>query len=214
MLPTPHEIELIPVFPFSLCLANESWLRHWDGLDREALMKQEYSMEDDLNHIRYLLEVFKDPRSIHLDAAVEFQPDWSFMPNPIGRSGFQPFLDRLIRKRNPYAVHTIHKYEDVVNRMIQKPPATYPRFPGITPTWDNTARRKVGASILDGSSPELYGKWLSHIVRTIDGLHLPENLIFINAWNEWAEGNHLEPDLKWGDAYLKMTAKILGNAAL
>lgn len=60
------------------------------------------------------------------------------------------------------------------------------------------------------STPEFYAHWLRSVLDDSPTLsRLPEPLVFINAWNEWAEGNHLEPDLRWGHAYLKATADML-----
>jgi lipopolysaccharide biosynthesis protein len=79
----------------------------------------------------------------------------------------------------------------------------------VTPSWDNSARRK-NASIFVGSTPEKYENWLRQVVEKVSRRHAgDENIVFINAWNEWAEGNHLEPDLKWGRAYLEATRKGL-----
>jgi hypothetical protein len=64
---------------------------------------------------------------------------------------------------------------------------------------------------LDGSTPELYGDWLSKTITRMENMQLPEPLIFINAWNEWAEGNHLEPDQQWGLNYLEQTLMALHN---
>jgi lipopolysaccharide biosynthesis protein len=54
-------------FPFMLCWANENWTRVWDGSESEILLKQEYSEEDDLNHINHLISIFKDDRYIKVD---------------------------------------------------------------------------------------------------------------------------------------------------
>jgi hypothetical protein len=62
---------------------------------------------------------------------------------------------------------------------------------------------------LEGSTPEIYGDWLSKTITRMENMQLPEPLIFINAWNEWAEGNHLEPDQRWGTQYLKQTLRVL-----
>ena len=63
--------------------------------------------------------------------------------------------------------------------------------------WDNTARKKNRGVILDGSIPDLYKQWLIDIIKeTKSNIKLDDKLIFINAWNEWAEGAYLEPDLK------------------
>ena len=69
--------------------------------------------------------------------------------------------------------------------------------------WDNTARRRTGARIYVGSTPKLYEAWLTETAKqTIDKFPPGERLVFVNAWNEWGEGCHLEPDLKWGHQYL------------
>jgi hypothetical protein len=60
---------------------------------------------------------------------------------------------------------------------------------------------------LEGSTPELYGDWLSKTITRMENMQLPEPLIFFNAWNEWAEGNHLEPDQRWGTQYLEQTLR-------
>jgi lipopolysaccharide biosynthesis protein len=61
------------------------------------------------------------------------------------------------------------------------------------------------------SSPEEYEKWLIQTVNaTVRLYHGDERLIFINAWNEWGEGCHLEPDQRYGRAYLQATRRALG----
>ena len=76
--------------------------------------------------------------------------------------------------------------------------------------WDNSARRSVNANIFLGSTPTLFKQWLSKIVtRTRQRYSGDEQIVFINAWNEWAEGCHLEPDQKWGSDYLEATRDAL-----
>ena len=82
-------------------------------------------------------------------------------------------------------------------------------YPGITPMWDNSARRKESPFILHDSTPEKYKKWLGHIKENYPWDTVPENFLFINAWNEWAEGNHLEPCQIWGTTYLQATKEVL-----
>lgn len=78
--------------------------------------------------------------------------------------------------------------------------------PGVAPGWDNTPRYPGGAFVAHGSSPERFREWVEH-VRTALTEEFPDSpedrLFFINAWNEWAEGAMLEPDLRWGHAYLR-----------
>jgi lipopolysaccharide biosynthesis protein len=74
------------------------------------------------------------------------------------------------------------------------------------PMWDNTPRRNNTAMIYEGSSPELYKEWLREILReTKNNKELDAPFVFINAWNEWGESAYLEPDRKYGYAYLRAT---------
>ena len=87
----------------------------------------------------------------------------------------------------------------------------YVFFPGVTPGWDNSPRRKTGANIFKHSRPEHYGRWLRHAVEVATRRYGgDERLVFINAWNEWAEGNHLEPVQRGGHAYLGQTLASIG----
>ncbi len=240
-----------PDFPFCLCWANENWTRVWDGGDKEVLLRQVYSPEDDIEHLRWLARAFRDPRYIRIDgrpvllvyralnlpdpvatterwrhearqlgigelflcrvesfddergdpraigfdAAVEFQPDHLLsMPSFRWRVG-----RRLTSSRGWYR-HRWLDYEVLVRRSLVKAPAPYQRFPGVTPSWDNTARRERGATMLRGSSPALFEKWVSEVVGRYGS---ETDLLFVNAWNEWAEGNHLEPCQRWGRGYLE-----------
>ena len=83
-------------------------------------------------------------------------------------------------------------------------------WPGVCPSWDNTARRMERGHSWIHSSPEIYHRWLSIVAhRARQALPPQQRFVFINAWNEWAEGCHLEPDEKFGYAWLNATRLAL-----
>jgi lipopolysaccharide biosynthesis protein len=146
-----------------------------------------------------------DPVSLGFDAAVDFQPDWTALGTPLRRNNVWRLLRKMRLSSSAYGEHRIYEYSSVVERMLRRPPPSYKRFPCVTPSWDNSPRRKSDAVVLDGSTPDLYSKWLKAVIEQ-PRLSLPEeNLMFINAWNEWGEGNHLEPCQKWERGYLEAT---------
>ncbi|MGH7365180.1 MAG: glycoside hydrolase family 99-like domain-containing protein [Candidatus Rokuibacteriota bacterium] len=258
-----------PDFPFCLCWANENWTRAWDGADREVLMPQRHSPEDDRAHIEHLLPAFQDsryvrihgkplflvyrtellpdpartaeiwrerasaagigdlylarvenfvsdvdPKTIGFDAAVEFAPDWRVLPAPMFRRArwdlWAKMQYRLRLVPRVYLTHRIYPYEVLVRRMLAKPRAHYKRFRCVTPGWDNSPRRASNSFIFRDSTPELYESWLRAVIQDTSGTFQgEERLVFVNAWNEWAEGNHLEPDHFWGRAYLEATARAV-----
>jgi lipopolysaccharide biosynthesis protein len=156
-----------------------------------------------------------DPHSIGFDAAVEFAPDWEAV-EVAGKnefcSSFWSFMVTTKSFSNAYRKHLIIDYQRLCDRMTSKPVPTYKRFPGITPSWDNSPRRVKEAVILHDSTPKKYGAWLqTAIQRTLLNLDRDERIVFINAWNEWGEGNHLEPDQKWGRAYLEATKRAVAS---
>ena len=165
----------------------------------------------------YLLKVesFFDgvsPDEIGFNAAIEFQPEWAGLPRkiPVGLAG--KLLHKLRIKKSANYNNNIREYSALVKKAVNKKKVNYKRYPGLTPMWDNTARRKEGATIFKNSTPELYGEWLRHIITNFNPFSAKENFIFINAWNEWAEGNHLEPCQKWEKKYLEVTREILSDA--
>ena len=83
-------------------------------------------------------------------------------------------------------------------------------YPSLVPGWDNTARRGDNPTlILEDSNPRYFENWLKQICNDFTPYSKDENFIFINAWNEWAEGNHLEPDQKFGRQYLETLKKVI-----
>ena len=80
----------------------------------------------------------------------------------------------------------------------------------VTPDWDNTARRGVKATIFHQSTPEKFKNWLKEAIKKTKANNPAEfQIVFINAWNEWAEGAYLEPDRKKGYSYLNATQQAL-----
>ena len=143
-----------------------------------------------------------DPRPYGLDAAVGFPPH---------NSGFELrdksyFLRTIDRKFSGRAV----AYAKMVDRTLSAPSPDYQTFPGVCPRWDNEARKPGRGVSLFGTSPRLYGEWLKATAeRVLQRKSADERIVFINAWNEWAEGAYLEPDLHHGYAYLAETRRAL-----
>lgn len=151
-----------------------------------------------------------DPKTIGFDADIEFAPNWRRLGSPLHRDRFSRWLIKLGVLPDVYLKQTVATYEGMIQGMLSKPVPNHVRFRGVTPGFDNSARRAEGAAILVESTPEQYADWLREITRqTLQNQQGEERLVFINAWNEWAEGNHLEPDLQNGHAYLQATADVL-----
>ncbi|NJP10528.1 MAG: glycosyl hydrolase [Leptolyngbyaceae cyanobacterium RU_5_1] len=150
-----------------------------------------------------------DPTVTGFDAAIEFQPDWKHLGAPLQRGKEWSLARKLGLSQAAFGKHRVHEYATVVERMLQKPIPSYRRFPCVTPSWDNTARRKTDAVILRNSTPELYATWLRAAVEQSSCNDNDERIVFINAWNEWAEGNHLEPCQRWGHGYLEATQRVV-----
>jgi 2-polyprenyl-3-methyl-5-hydroxy-6-metoxy-1,4-benzoquinol methylase len=240
-----------PDFPFALCWANEEWTRNWDAQTGTVLMPQEFSEEDDRNHIAYLLTAFEDDRYIKVDGKpmmLVYRPQqlpdpkrtfaiWreevkkagfpglylvyveSWGPPPGGprafgmdaSTGFMPVTgDQVFDPVDGARGHRVIDYRSSIDKqMRRRQPKSYRRFPSVMVSWDNTPRRQRGATIFADATPEMYRYWLDWTVTTVAEVPEEENYVFIVAWNEWAEGNHLEPDERYGRAWLEATRDVL-----
>lgn len=258
--------------PFCLCWANETWTRNWTGEERQVLMQQTHSVEDDREHFDFLLTSFRDPRYLRVENkpvfivyrvdliphASEMVSTWRERAKDSGLPGlhliavrnnfvkqsaaelislgfdavceFQP-LGRDMPKQRPYwairnrIAKLINRAAEAVfgegtvwmslnenrnyRQMAKIAESRYAEsgrnevLPCIFPSWDNSPRRRDGARIIQNTSPELFGKWAESAIRHVQSKPPSQQILFINAWNEWAEGCHLEPDCLVGHGFLK-----------
>jgi 2-polyprenyl-3-methyl-5-hydroxy-6-metoxy-1,4-benzoquinol methylase len=137
------------------------------------------------------------------DSAVEFPPHNVF---PRAKDGLKNHTD-MVAAPHPLT-GAVLEYADVAKVFLSQDYSTRRVYRGVAPGWDNTARTSRRAVILLESTPDNYERWLeaaSHL--TIAERNVDDRLVFINAWNEWAEGCHLEPDREYGRAYLEATRR-------
>lgn len=141
-----------------------------------------------------------DPRPYGFDAAVEFPPH-----NVMWQS-----INAELEFLNANYEGTVIDYAAVVASAEASKEAPYRVFRTVFPGWDNEARKPGRGYVFARSTPVLYRRWLDSAIRRTDArADEADRLVFINAWNEWAEGAHLEPDRKFGYAYLQATADAL-----
>ena len=139
-----------------------------------------------------------DATQVGFDAKVLFQPQFSALHNSGTRLA--------IPDRHELRVFDYQKAWPI----LANPPAVkYRRYDTVFPRWDNTARSNESAVVLANSTPEAYEAWLRQAVTQVQHDPADQRIVFINAWNEWAEGCHLEPDQAFGHAYLDATRRAL-----
>lgn len=140
-----------------------------------------------------------------------FDANCEFLPHQVDFSVLAP-EGPLTHPRQH--IQSIGDYEKLADLWSSRPRAEYKRFRGLVPSWDNSARRrKGGATMLVNASPAAYKDWLGTTLRkTLEEFEGDERLVFINAWNEWGEGCHLEPDVRHGLAYLEATREAVNEA--
>ena len=133
------------------------------------------------------------PSALGCDAAVEFPPQ--------GLAEVKQPTGEII---NPEFVGHVADYRDLAVRYATRPAPGYTRFKGVMPGWDNTARRPHTSFCFENATPGAFQAWLEEsIADTKEQNFGDERLVFVNAWNEWAEGAYLEPDRRFGHTYLE-----------
>lgn len=259
-----------PDFPFMLCWANETWSRTWMGSEKEILLKQTYSKEDDYAHALYLAKVFADKRYItHLnrpvfiiyrpgvfpdivstlnifrevcikengvnpylvgsnshigngneqqllkngfDAVYNFRPQLGALPDAFkDQFLYKRFLRNFFQHGLADGKLKVYSYQEALKRMEAIEPGNFKNImPCVFVGWDNTPRRKEKGIIVYANEASVFEKELKRVKNKMLVSGNPEPFLFINAWNEWAEGNHLEPDTKDKHDHLNAVKNIFG----
>jgi hypothetical protein len=97
----------------------------------------------------------------------------------------------------------VYEHERIVDKLISQAEPDFLDLPCIGPNWDNSPRVGTRGIILHGSRPDLFRRNVRTALERVKDLEDDERLIFIKSWNEWAEGNYLEPDARNGRGYLE-----------
>ncbi|MFO1413386.1 MAG: glycoside hydrolase family 99-like domain-containing protein [Burkholderiales bacterium] len=140
------------------------------------------------------------PQAFGFDAAVEFPPhslaiEVPTQPRGIGGERFDG---------------RVYDYRATAENFLRREMPPYKLFRSVMPRWDNTPRRGASGNVFLNSTPDAFGHWLGKAADYTRRFSFgEERLLFINAWNEWAEGNYLEPDLQFGHAYLEAVREVL-----
>ncbi|MBP2673621.1 MAG: glycosyl transferase group 1, partial [Deltaproteobacteria bacterium] len=252
-----------PDFPFCLAWANETWSRRWLGEERNVLMKQEYSEEDDRNHALWLVTAFRDRRYVKVngrplfliyrpkdlpeprntveilrricrqkgledpylvginshctetdlrmlgfDETLYFMPQLSFLPECMNDDPGESKRRRNAALGVDSAKLKIYDYEEAMDAMLAgMKKLRHPVIPSLFVGWDNTPRRSENGIIITNASPKKFGRALQSLADSVQGKPAQQRFVFLNAWNEWAEGNHLEPDTRNGHKFLEEVRK-------
>ena len=143
-----------------------------------------------------------DPEELGFDAAVEFPPHLTGGTD----------ISHTLPLTNPDFSGHVYGYDQVVSSSVLKPEPRYKLLRTAMLSWDNTARKQNNSDSFHGFSLMRYKQWLSTLCGNVfrsDKYSQQEKLVFINAWNEWAEGTHLEPDRQYGYGYLQATYDVV-----
>lgn len=251
-----------PDFPLCLCWANEPWSRRWTGEEKEVLMPQNHSPEDDVAHGRFLARAFADARYIrhhdrplflvwrptHLtdprgtldrisrevereglprpffmgvdshcpgadcrdigfDGMMTFAPHLGVLDGAVGDGFRWRRFRRSVRLGGLSGRLKVFRHAEVIEslRGLRSGKRAAPcAFVG----WDNTPRRGGDGVVIIESTPSAFESDLRHCVQLARDWDPEAPLVFVNAWNEWAEGCHLEPDQRFGKAYLERVRDV------
>jgi len=221
-----------PDFPFCLGWANQSWTGVWHGAPERMLIEQTYpGVDDHRRHFETLRPVFADPRYLRIDARPVFYvqepaaiPDveawvglWQQFAHDAGLGGlflvgeyrggpWEPQhhgFDGSVAIRIPRASRrglSVLRYADARRALTSLDDDEH--FPCVVPRWDNTPRSGRRGVVLAGSTPDLFGEHVGFAVDKACRAAPGRRIIWVKSWNEWAEGNTLEPDRDYGCAYL------------
>jgi GT2 family glycosyltransferase len=144
------------------------------------------------------------PADIGFDAAVEFPPQ--------GRAVAATQSADIVKEGwSGYR----YDYAETVAAFLGRDSVPYPRYPAVFPSWDNTPRQPLRGTSFDGCTPEAFRVYAEAKIEEARCHFIgEERLLFVNAWNEWAEGAHLEPDTGYGHRWLEALRDAISAKAL
>jgi hypothetical protein len=190
-----------------------AFVRHWRALAQQAGLPGLYLV--------VMSNGGPDPRLNEFDAVTDYGPGNFLKTLPQGslarnvrrfrRGDFGSRINALLKDR--VVKPQRYKYADVVASAFSDALASDPRYlPTVLPNWDNTPRSGPRGVVFEGSTPDLFAAFTRKACALVQARAPEERIVFLKAWNEWAEGNQVEPDARFGHGYLDALRKVLLEA--
>lgn len=125
-------------------------------------------------------------------------------------SNFTMRCYNVLRKwlKIPYVV----SYKKAIKHSVFKADYRMDVFPTMMPNWDHTPRSGTGGTVLHNATPELFEQHASMVLQTMDKKTRDRKIVFLKSWNEWGEGNYMEPDLKYGKGFIMALRKAISKS--
>ncbi|OBF98406.1 glycosyl hydrolase [Mycobacterium sp. 852014-52450_SCH5900713] len=164
--------------------------------------------------LRSHMHSMSDAETIALgfDAIVGFEPHLGTLRPQLAAASRRHIIRRLLSRLRGKSF-VVFDYAALVRAAERQDPAER-RFPCVIPSWDNSSRfARFGALVIQNDDAELFEAWLRDAANRVASYPDDEQIVFINAWNEWAEGCHLEPDRRNGHRFLEAVRKVFGGTA-
>ncbi len=175
----------------------EEIIDYWDSVCRENGFAGIYIVEEN-NNFQH------DAQCKNSSAILDFEPGYT-------RSFDKGTIEKAANKISLFfgKKYSTFSYEKTCEHITERPLKTSdkPSYLGIFTGWDNTPRRAEGGTVTADASPQLFEKFLARQIERSNSVN--NEFLFINAWNEWAEGAYLEPDTANGYAYLEAVQRAL-----
>lgn len=175
---------------------------------RLAEWRESFRQRHGLDPLIFNAQAFgdNDPRAFDLDGAIEFPPHKVL--------NFSPDKQHLVTLYDTKFSGSIPFYSDVVAAAKRDSYTEFPLIHTVFPCWDNDARRPGRGTIVAHSTPEGFAEWLDWAVSQAEAFPVHgDSIVCVNAWNEWAEGAYLEPDVHFGAAYLNTLSRVIHREA-
>jgi len=174
--------------------------QHMPDARKSSEVWREYCREIGLGEIHIcgaLTHGNDDYTRFGFDSGVEFPP----------HNAYEGYMNHEIQFHEPHR-GTAMQYGTVAQSFLDRHYTGERIYKTVFPSWDNTARTQNRAVFMYNGTPENYEYWLAATMDQVQEQNDSDPLVFINAWNEWAEGCHLEPDRRYGRAFLKATLDV------
>lgn len=182
----------------------EEWINYWRELAKNTSFK-------DMHFVSTLTSFKKDNRKIDFDAHLHFEPMCTFehdmgLIHPLKRKVIGRIRKIINQKFKCNFVEQKLSYDKIWSKILDKKFSAN-TYSGAFVDWDNTPRKSTRGLVIKGGNPDKFKKYFYKLYDESKKNQVP--FLFINAWNEWAEGTYLEPDEKYGFSYLEAIKEVV-----